>query len=246
MYLEEDGGSAQALHIILRINGQRADLRRGVVLVVLATMLAFPVAISAAIAFYPGHDEAAHGYRFWKDFLSALGETRTPAGHDNFRACLIFNIALGFAMLAVIPYWHIRSDCLRGPRFLRWLTFLCCTGFSLGVVGVATSPYNLRPQLHNTCVYTAFAVIVPGVLLLVLGSDRAFVGWRYRVAWAVFAVVLLLGEWLLSRLISQHVLPYYPVGPILQKINVAVFFGWLVADLWLFSAYLNRGEAANT
>jgi hypothetical protein len=229
----------------LRINGQRADLRRGVVLVVLATMVAFPVAISAAIACYPGHDEAAHGYRFWNDFLSALGETRTPAGHDNFCACLIFNIALGFAMLAVVPYWHIRSDCLRGPRFLRWLTFLCCTGFSLGIVGVATTPYNLHPQLHNGCVYTAFAVIVPGVLLLVLASDPAIVGWRYRGAWAVFAVILLLSEWGLGRLVSQHVLPYDPVQPILQMVNVAVFFGWLVADLWLFKANLTRREVAN-
>jgi len=215
------------------------------VLVVLATMVAFPVAITAAIACYPGRDEAAHGYRFWNDFLSALGETRTPAGHDNFRACLIFNIALAVAMLAVIPYWHFRSDILRGPRFLRWLAFLCCTGFSLGIVGVAAAPYNLWPHLHNTCVYTAFAVIVPGVLLLVLGSDRALVGWRYRVAWAVFAIVLLLSEWLLGRLVSQHVLPYYPVQPILQKINVAVFFAWLVADLCLFNAYLNRRDAAN-
>jgi hypothetical protein len=249
MYLEEEGPSARCIRevaAILRINGQRADLRRGVVLIVLATMVAFPVAISAAIACYPGHDEAVHGYRFWKDFLSALGETRTPAGYDNYSACLIFNIALGFAMLAVIPYWHIRSDCLRGPRALRWLTFLCCTGFSLGIVGVATSPYNLRPHLHNTCVYAAFAVIVPGVLLLVLGSDPALVGWRYRVAWAVFAVVLLLSEWLLGRLISQHVLPDYPVQPILQKVNVGVFFAWLVADLWLFNAYLDRRETAST
>jgi hypothetical protein len=231
---------------ILRINGQRADLRRGVVLVVLATIVAFPVAVSAAIACYPGHDAAVNGYRFWHDFLSALGETRTPCGHDNFRACLIFNIALGAAMLAVIPYWHIRSDCLRGPRLLRWLAFLCCTGFSLGMAGVAAAPYNLWPHLHNTCVYTAFAVIVPGVLLLVLGSDRALVGWRYRVAWAVFAIVLLLSEWVLGNLVSQHVLPSYPVKPTLQKVNVAVFFGWLVADLWLFNAYLNRREAANT
>jgi len=230
----------------LLAGGQRADLRRGVVLVVLATTVAFPVAVSASIACYPGREAAANGYRFWHDFLSALGETRTPCGHDNFRACLIFNIALGVAMLAVIPYWHIRSGCLRGPRLLRWLAFLCCTGFSLGVAGVAASPYNLWPHLHNTCVYTAFAVIVPGVLLLVLGSDRALVGWRYRVAWAVFAVVLLLSEWLLGRLVSQHVLPYDPVQPTLQKINLAVFFGWLVADLWLFNAYLNRGEAANT
>ena len=229
----------------LLADGRRADLRRGVVLVVLATMLAFPVAISAAIAFYPGHDEGTHGYRFWNDFLSALGETRTPAGYDNFRACLIFNIALGFAMLTVIPYWHIRSDCLRGPRLLRWLTFLCCTGFSLGIVGVAAAPYNLWPRLHNTCVYTAFAVIVPGVLLLVLASDPALAGWRYGLGWAVFAVVLLLSEWLLGRLNSQHLLPNYPLSPILQKFNVAVFFGWLVGDLWLFNAYLSRRAAAN-
>jgi hypothetical protein len=88
-------------------------------------------------------------------------------------------------------------------------------------------------------------VIVPGVLLLVLGADRALLGWRYRVAWALFAVGLLLSEWELGRLVSQHVLPYDPVQPILQKVNVAVFFGWLVADLWLFNAYLNRREAAS-
>ena len=62
----------------------------------------------------------------------------------------------------------------------------------------------------------------------------------------MFAVVLLLTEWLLGRLVSQHVLPYYPVQPILQKINVAVFFGWLVGDLWLFNAYLSRREVPNT
>jgi hypothetical protein len=222
---------------------QRPDLHRTVVLVVLATTLAFPLALSAAIACYPGRIESAHGYRFWNDFLSALGETRTPAGHDNFRACLIFNIALAMAMLAVIPYWHIRSDCLRGPKVLRWLTFLCCTGFSLGIVGVATTPYNLHPHLHNGCVYTAFAVIVPGILLLVLGSDPLLVGRPYRVVWAVFATALLVTEWLLGRLVSYHVLPYDPVQPTLQKINAAVFFAWLLADVWLFNAYLNRREA---
>jgi uncharacterized membrane protein len=89
-------------------------------------------------------------------------------------------------------------------------------------------------------------VIVPGVLLLVLASDPALVGWRYRLGWAVFAIILLLSEWLLGRLDSQHLLPDYPLPPILQKINVAVFFGWLVGDLWLFNAYLSRREAANT
>ena len=29
---------------------------------------------------------------------------------------------------------------------------------------------------------------MPGILLLLLGSDLAFVGWRYRVARTVFAI----------------------------------------------------------
>src|ERR1035437_814988 len=123
----------------MQINRQPADLRRGVVLVVLATMAAFPVAITAAIACYPGRDEGAHGYRFGNDFLSALGETRTPAGHDNFRACLIFQAvqrlsepersgeqAIGFIRTAIAssggrrlasafqPAWGHRSICFAG------------------------------------------------------------------------------------------------------------------------------------
>jgi len=217
---------------------QPADMRRGMVRIVVAVMAAFTVALGVAAACYPGHDAAAGHYRFCYDFISALGVTRTPGGLDNHRACLVFNVALGLAMLTLIPYWHIRSQHVRGPRPVKFLAFLCCTGFSLGVFGVALSPYDLRPDMHNLCIYTAFALIVPGVLLLLLASDRAFCGWRYRIAWAAFAVALLLCEWYLVTLVSHHVLPSRPVNPILQKVNVSVFVAWMLGDLWLFNAYL--------
>lgn len=212
--------------------------------IVVATMVAFFVALGIAIAYYPGQDATAHGYRFCYDFISALGVTRTPGGLDNHSACLIFNVALGLSMLALIPYWYIRTKHVRGPRLVRSLTFLCCTGFSLGVFGVALSPYDLRPNMHNFCIYTAFALIVPGVLLLLLASEHALSGLRYKVAWAVFASVLLLFEWWLVTLVSHHVLPSRPVNPIIQKVNVGVFFIWMVTDLWLFNAYLNGREEA--
>jgi len=126
---------------------------------------------------------------------------------------------------------------------VKLLAFLCCAGFSLGVFGVALSPCDLRPDMHNLCIYTAFALIVPGVLLLLLASDRALCGWRYRVAWAGFAVALLLCELYLVTLVSHHVLPSRPVNPLIQKANVGVFFAWMVADLWLFNAFLNRRES---
>ena len=212
--------------------------------IVVATMVAFFVALGVAIAYYPGQDATAHGYRFCYDFISALGVTRTPGGLDNHPACLIFNVALGLSMLALIPYWYIRTKHVRGPSLVRFLTFLCCTGFSLGVFGVALSPYDLRPNMHNFCIYTAFALIVPGVLLLLLASEHALSGLRYKVAWAVFASVLLLFEWWLVTLVSHHVLPSRPVNPIIQKVNVGVFFIWMVTDLWLFNAYLNGREEA--
>jgi hypothetical protein len=222
------------------------DLRSGMVRVTVATVAAFTVALGVAVACYPGHDAAAGHYRFCYDFISALGVTRTPGGLDNHRACLIFNAALGLAMLTLIPYWYIRSQHVRGPRLVKFLAFLCCTGFSLGVFGVALSPYDLRPNMHNLCIYTAFALIVPGVLLLLLASDRALCGWRYRIAWAVFAVALLLCEGYLVTLVSRHVLPSRPVNPLIQKANVGVFFAWMMTDLWLFNAFLNCRKEVRT
>jgi len=222
----------------------KSDLRKGMVRIVVAMMVAFTAALGIAVACYPGQDAAAGRYRFCYDFISALGVTRTPGGLDNHRASLVFNAALGLAMLTLIPYWYLRSQHVRGPRLVKILAFLCCAGFSLGVFGVALSPYDLRPNMHNLCIYTAFAMIVPGVLLLLLASDRALCGWRYGLAWAVFAVALLLCELYLVTLVSHHVLPSRPVNPLIQKANVGVFFAWMVADLWLFNAFLNRRKEA--
>lgn len=224
----------------MRVSGQQTDMRLGMVRIVAAAMVLFGLALAAAVAVYPGHDATARGYRFCYDFLSALGVTRTPGGHDNRLACWIFNTALGLAMLTLIPYWRVRARHVRGPRAVKALAFLCCVGFSLGVFGVALCPYDVRPEAHNICIYTAFALIVPGVLLLLLGSDGALSGWGYKAGWAAFAVALLLCEWWLVTLVSHHVLPSRPVNPVLQKVNVSVFAAWMATDLWLFSAYVQQ------
>ena len=214
--------------------------RLGIVRLVALTLVAFLGLLGCAVAVYPGHDAAAGGYRFCYDFISALGRTHTQGGLDNHLSCSLFNGGLGLAMLILIPYWYVRSDCLRGPRYLRWTAFFLCAGFSLGVFGVAMTPYDLRPELHNRCIYTAFALIVPGVLLMSMGTEKTFSGWRYKVAWLVFSVALLLTEGVLTGMVKSHVLPSRPVNPILQKLNVSVFLVWVVADLYLFRLFLIR------
>lgn len=224
--------------------GLKPDRRQGVVGITGLVWVAFLVMLVAAMACYPGRDAAAGGYRFCYEFISALGVTRTPGGLDNRAACLLFNVGLGTAMVSLLPYWYVRAGCVRGPRFVRWLAFLCCAGFSLGVLGVALSPYDLRPHMHNLCIYSAFALIVPGVLLMLLGTESAFSGWRYKTAWLLFAVGLLVSEGVLTALIRHHVMPSRPVfNPLIQKANVAVFLAWVAADLWLFRTYLRRREA---
>jgi len=222
--------------------GQGIDLRQGLVRMMVLTMLGFLTLLGVAVECYPGHDAAAGGYRFGYDFISALGMTRTQGGLDNYWASLLFNSGLGAAMLLLIPYWYVRSDCVRGPRFVKWLAFMCCAGFSLGVFGVALTPYDLRPNAHNVCIYSAFALIVPGILLMLLGAESSFARRRYKTAWLLFAVLLLSGEGVLTAMVRDHLLPSRPVNPVLQKINVAVFVAWMVADLCLFNAYLRRGK----
>jgi len=240
------GGRVEAGENVMKPCEKKRVVHLGLVRVVALSMVAFLGLLGAAITVYPGRDAAAGGYRFCHDFISALGMTRTEGGLDNAWASVLFNSGLGLAMLALIPYWYVRSDSVRGPRVVRWAAFLLCAGFSLGVFGVALTPYDRHPHLHNVCIYTAFALIVPGILIMSMGAEKAFSGWRYKMFWVIFAVLLLSAEGVLTAMVKQRVLPSRPVNPVLQKINVMAFIAWVAADLWLFRAYLNRLATSGT
>ncbi len=201
-------------------------------------MTAFTALLAGAMLLYPDPTGRPGGYPFFHEFISALGMTQTHQGVPNLLPCILFNAGLGAAMLALIPFWLMRAGCLHGGRWIQVPAVLCCCGLSIGITGVALTPYNLHPDLHNFSVHSAFALIVPGILIMLLFAHRDYCGPAYKLGWCAAAIVLLLAEWAAVALVRHGQWPARPTTPVIQKINVAVFMLWVAAELVLYRRYL--------
>jgi len=202
------------------------------------TLLGFVGVVAVCMVIYPDRSGHFGGYPFFHEFVSALGRTVTGEGVGNFGPALFFDITLGLAVLMLIPFWYLRSRCLTGKECWRWTAFVCCTYFSLGILGVGLTPYNLHPHLHNFCVYTAFIAIVPGGLLMLLKTGAPY--YRYPQKWwglGVIAVVLL-SCFVVQFLMTRHLLPHRPTAPILQKLNIGLFLVWIAIEFKLYRRHL--------
>ena len=201
-------------------------------------MAAFAALLAGAMLFYPDPAGRPGGYPFFHEFISALGMTKTHQGVPNLLPCILFNIGLGAAMLALIPFWIMRAGCLRGGRWIQVPAVLCCCGLSVGITGVALTPYNLHPELHNFSVHSAFALIVPGILLMLLFAHRDYCGRAYKLGWCAAAMVVLLAEGVALALVRHGHWPARPTNPVIQKINVTIFMLWVAAELILYRRHL--------
>lgn len=225
------------------MDGKKSSLL--VLRLVLVTMVAFILVLPLAMLAYPDRNGHPGGYRFFYEYLSAMGMTRTHSGIANLPSCLLFNIGLGTAMLVLIPFWRLRVQCMAGKRYWQRIAFICGTAFSLGIIGVALTPYNLMPRLHDLCVHSALVIIVPGALLMISMADRNYWSPAYKWGWTAFAVLLFAGELTAQIMVNCHFLPSRPTGPVMQKINVAVFVVWLTFELFYCRRYFLRPEAVH-
>jgi len=199
---------------------------------------AFLTILAIAMVLYPDKSGHIGGYSFFYEYISALGMTRTHQGSVNIVSCLLFNISLGVAMLVLIPFWYLRSKCINGRLGIKMAAFVFCTCFSLGIFGVALTPYNLLASLHDVSVYSALAFIIPGCLIMIVCAESFYCPRSYKVILVAFVLVVLLCELVLQIMIIRHAMPVRPAGPIMQKVNVAIFVGWVVAELLLYGRYL--------
>lgn len=207
-------------------------------------MAAFLLLLGGAMCLYPDASGQPGGYPFRNEFLSALGMTKTHEGVPSLLPCVLFNAGLGMTMLALVPFWVMRSRCLRGGYCVQALALVCCCGLSFGLTGVALTPYNLQPHWHNVAVYSAFAMIVPGILIMLFFAREDYCSSAYKLGWLVAGLGLLLAQWLAVSLIHQHRLPSRPTSPLIQKVNVLVFMLWVAAELVLFRRYVAARQAA--
>ena len=185
-----------------------------------------------SVLLYPGSSEKIGGYRFFHDFISALGLTQISGRPNPYS--LLFNLSLGCAMLLLLPFWYFRTKYLPTGKAVGRVVFTLCAFFSLGMTGVALSPYDLHPTLHNISVYSAFACVMPGVLLTIFLSDRRRCGPSYKAAWGIVGLAIVAVNIAVWALAKYHIASGIPLYAIAQKIDAGAFFVWIAVETVMF------------
>jgi len=153
-----------------------------------------------AITVYPAYrqDGVLRHYRFWGDYLSELGETRTPAGDPKALSMMLFVLSMTLAGSAMVAYyWTIpglfrsganivgdrktgrktslnakQKSSLRSINNIRTSTFgplrIAGTICGIGFLGVGFIPRNIAFELHNAMVYIGFTGFLVAALLNLL------------------------------------------------------------------------------
>ena len=153
--------------------------RRATILLVATTQ--FVVLTLVAMTTYAGgtyFDASTRSYRFFENFFSDLGTTRSYSGRPNWVSCVLFVIALatmGSSLVVFSGGW--RSFAFERRRG----AFFGATGRGLGTlsgicfVGIALTPFDRALDAHNLLVMAAFSLLLGYVgcltVLAVCGDD---------------------------------------------------------------------------
>src|SRR5439155_11545077 len=123
----------------------------------------FVVLTAIAMQLYPG------GYRFFMNFLSELGATRTWEGEPNHGGAVLFAIALGtlgIAMVAFAGAWRDFAFAKGRARVFGIAGQLFGTLSGGAFLAVAATPVNLALDVHNGMVVAAFGLLLGYVACL--------------------------------------------------------------------------------
>jgi hypothetical protein len=159
---------------LLRRRSWNAFWQIGVFRLIVAAGICFCLLTVIAMLLYPGGtmtDPHRHGYAFFSNFLSDLGRTSTPSGHDNLASRLLFLIALIMGAFGITLLFAAFTQFFASPGIARRLSRLgafCGLVTSLCFIGVAVVPLNRYGQLHNLFLYTASLTFIIAYLLLFL------------------------------------------------------------------------------
>jgi hypothetical protein len=163
---------------------------------VLTASLGFVVLTTLAMLEYPGgsrYELRSHHYLFFRNFLSDLGATKTPAGHVNTSSCVLFIVALtcvGISLVAFSGSWRgIAQDRGIAVR-VAWVFKWSAIGCGVCVIGVGATPSNLLGGEHNFFVRAAFGLLLVFILAMLAVQRRNRWPWPFVVANIAFVAVL--------------------------------------------------------
>jgi hypothetical membrane protein len=140
----------------------RSFWRRDIYALIALACILFVILTAVAMLVYPGGtivDSAAQGYRFFENYFSDLGLTRSRSGAANVAAMLLFSVALVCVALALGAFFPAFTQfCAAAPRALRLSRRAALVGSitCMSFIGVAVSPRDLAYPEHIAFELVAF------------------------------------------------------------------------------------------
>jgi hypothetical membrane protein len=197
----------------------------------LAAAALFLVLTTAAMVAYPGGAKFAlhgNGYRFFQNFFSDLGATKTYSGRSNTVSHVFFLVALasvGLAMIGFATTWRTVADRRGEGRRFGDVAQIAGIISGIGFVGVAVTPWDRVLDAHNLFVQVAFGILLVFIVCLLALQLRnawpsGYVGLNvvYLIVLTLYVLVLFAGPGLDTKsglefqVAAQKLIVYASIG----------------------------------
>ncbi len=142
---------------------------------IIATVCVVFVAFTTTAMFlYPGGAVPVahtHGYQFFINFFSDLGQTRTQTGATNYPSMLLFSSAMAAvgsglgAFFVAFAKFFASKPATAWARRVNWAATVVGVISAICFIGVGATPYNLLFLEHQAFVQWAFRSLLLAVIL---------------------------------------------------------------------------------
>lgn len=142
---------------------------------IIATVCVVFVAFTTTAMFlYPGGAVPVahtHGYQFFINFFSDLGQTRTQTGATNYPSMLLFSSAMAIVGSGLVVFFIAFAKFFASKPATTWARRVNLAATIVGVIaaicfiGVGATPYNLFFLEHQAFVQWAFRSLLLAVIL---------------------------------------------------------------------------------
>jgi hypothetical protein len=190
----------------------------------LSSVALFVVLEAGAMALYPGGtwwEPAAHGHRFWQNFLCDLSWRVALDGQDNHAGSLLAQAAMLVLVAGFVPFWLLAAE--RGVWAVRPLGFASV----LGAAAVTLMPSERFGSMHGAAVMVATTTGLAAAVLAVIGQLRS--GARLA-GWLGVAVLAAAGVDF-ALYVRTFASPSGGPGPLalpaLQKVALGLLLAWM-------------------
>lgn len=217
---------------------------------VAAVCILFVALTTLAMLLYPGGSfpiVGTHGYQFFINYFSDLGQTRTQSGAENYSSMFLFSTAVVVVGIALATFFRSFSAFFKtkatasGALRLNRIATRFGTASALCFVGLAAIPENLFAAGHFLFVQGAFNFLLVAIILEIVALRRTSGISPWLLIVNITFVVVLFGYVLLLVFgPSSKTLIGDEINAVGQKIIVYVAIATVFAQALIVRAHLPR------